>query len=76
MQAPRIEKVTLNMGVGEAVGDRKIMEAATGDMTLIAGNRADGIVRYSSKVCAECDRGGSTLERWKSGHQRRGWRRH
>jgi len=37
MQAPRLEKVTLNMGVGEAVGGRKIMEAATGDMGLIAG---------------------------------------
>ena len=39
MQAPRLEKVTLNMGVGEAVGDRKIMEAATGDMALIAGQK-------------------------------------
>ena len=39
MQAPRLEKVTLNMGVGEAVGDRKIMEAATGDMMLIAGQK-------------------------------------
>ncbi len=39
MQAPRLEKVTLNMGVGEAVGDRKIMEAATHDMGLIAGQK-------------------------------------
>ena len=39
MQAPRLEKVTLNMGVGEAVGDRKIMEAATSDMGLIAGQK-------------------------------------
>ena len=39
MQAPRLEKVTLNMGVGEAVGDRKLMNAATGDMALIAGQK-------------------------------------
>ena len=39
MQAPRLEKVTLNMGVGEAVGDRKVMEAATSDMGLIAGQK-------------------------------------
>jgi len=39
MQAPCLEKVTLNMGVGEAVGDRKVMEAATGDMALIAGQK-------------------------------------
>jgi len=37
MQVPRIEKITLNMGVGEALGDRKIMEFAVGDMTKIAG---------------------------------------
>jgi len=39
MQVPRIEKVTLNMGVGEAVGDRKILENAVSDMTLIAGQK-------------------------------------
>ena len=39
MQAPRLEKVTLNMGVGEAVGDRKVMESATSDMGLIAGQK-------------------------------------
>jgi large subunit ribosomal protein L5 len=32
MQVPRIEKITLNMGVGEAVGDKKVMEFAVGDM--------------------------------------------
>lgn len=37
MQVPRIEKITLNMGVGEAVGDRKVMDAAVNDMKLIAG---------------------------------------
>lgn len=39
MQVPRLTKVTLNMGVGEAVGDRKIMEAAVADMTLISGQK-------------------------------------
>ena len=39
MAAPRLSKVTLNMGVGEAVGDRKIMDSAVGDLTLIAGQR-------------------------------------
>ena len=39
MQVPRIEKITLNMGVGEAVGDRKIMDNAVNDLTLIAGQK-------------------------------------
>ncbi len=39
MQVPRLQKVTLNMGVGEAVGDRKIMEAAVADMALISGQK-------------------------------------
>lgn len=39
MQVPRLTKVTLNMGVGEAVGDRKILEAATSDMSLISGQK-------------------------------------
>jgi large subunit ribosomal protein L5 len=39
MQVPRLVKVTLNMGVGEAVGDRKIMDAAVGDLTAITGQR-------------------------------------
>jgi large subunit ribosomal protein L5 len=40
MQVPRIEKITLNMGVGEAVGDKKVMEFAGGDMEKIAGQKA------------------------------------
>ena len=39
MAAPRLDKVTLNMGVGEAVADRKIMDNAVADLTLIAGQR-------------------------------------
>ena len=39
MQVPRITKITLNMGVGEAVADRKVMEHAVADMTRIAGQK-------------------------------------
>ncbi len=39
MQVPRIEKIVLNMGVGEAVNDKKILENAAGDMTKIAGQK-------------------------------------
>ncbi len=39
MEVPRITKITLNMGVGEAVGDKKVLEHAVGDMTKIAGQR-------------------------------------
>lgn len=39
MQVPRIEKITLNMGVGEAVGDKKVLEFAVGDMTKISGQK-------------------------------------
>jgi large subunit ribosomal protein L5 len=40
MEVPRITKITLNMGVGEAIGDRKIMENAVSDMEKIAGQKA------------------------------------
>ena len=39
MEVPRITKITLNMGVGEAVGDKKMLENAVGDMTKIAGQK-------------------------------------
>jgi large subunit ribosomal protein L5 len=39
MQVPRIEKITLNMGVGEAVADKKVMENAVADMEKIAGQK-------------------------------------
>jgi len=39
MEVPKITKVTLNMGVGEAVTDKKVMAHATGDMELIAGQK-------------------------------------
>ena len=39
MQVPRIEKITLNMGVGEAVADKKVLENAVKDMTAISGQK-------------------------------------
>jgi large subunit ribosomal protein L5 len=39
MQVPRLSKITLNMGVGEATGNKKILENALGDMTKIAGQK-------------------------------------
>ncbi|HOA95515.1 MAG TPA: 50S ribosomal protein L5, partial [Quisquiliibacterium sp.] len=39
MEVPRITKITLNMGVSEAVADKKVIEHATGDMTKIAGQK-------------------------------------
>ncbi|MFT4190522.1 MAG: 50S ribosomal protein L5 [Comamonas sp.] len=39
MEVPRITKITLNMGVGEAVADKKILDNAVGDLTKIAGQK-------------------------------------
>jgi len=39
MQVPRIEKITLNMGVGEAIADKKVMDHAVADMRAIAGQQ-------------------------------------
>ncbi|MDP1639864.1 MAG: 50S ribosomal protein L5 [Hyphomicrobium sp.] len=39
MQVPRLEKIVLNMGIGEAVNDRKKVDSAAGDLALIAGQR-------------------------------------
>ena len=50
MQVPRIQKITLNMGVGEAVADKKIMDNAVGDMNKIAGQKP--VVTLSRKSVA------------------------
>jgi large subunit ribosomal protein L5 len=39
MEVPRIQKITVNMGVGEAVADKKVMDHAVGDLTKIAGQK-------------------------------------
>ena len=50
MEVPRITKITLNMGVGEAVNDKKVIEKAVGDLTQIAGQKA--MVTLSRKSVA------------------------
>ena len=50
MAVPRISKITLNMGVGEAVGDKKVLEHAVSDMEKIAGQKP--IVTKSRKSIA------------------------
>src|SRR5689334_16597174 len=50
MEVPRIRKITLNMGVGEAVADKKIMDNAVGDMQKIAGQKP--VVTLSRKSVA------------------------
>ncbi len=50
MQVPRIDKIVLNMGVGEAVADKKIMDNAVADMTKIAGQKP--LVTKSRKAIA------------------------
>ncbi|MBK1721904.1 50S ribosomal protein L5 [Thiocystis violacea] len=50
MQVPRIEKITLNMGVGEAIADKKVMDNAVADMRAIAGQQP--IVTFARKSVA------------------------
>jgi large subunit ribosomal protein L5 len=50
MQVPSLDKVVLNMGIGEGVNDRKKVEAAAADLTLIAGQKA--VITMSRKAIA------------------------
>jgi large subunit ribosomal protein L5 len=50
MQVPRITKITLNMGVGEAVADKKVLENAVGDLTKISGQKP--VVTKAKKAIA------------------------
>ncbi len=50
MQVPRIEKITINMGVGEAIADKKVMEHAVRDMQQISGQKP--VVRKARKSIA------------------------
>jgi large subunit ribosomal protein L5 len=50
MQVPRLQKITLNMGVSEAVSDKKVMDNAVGDLTKIAGQKP--VVTMSKKPIA------------------------
>ncbi len=61
MEVPRITKITLNMGVGEAVGDKKIMNSAVADLTAIAGQKP--VITLAKKSIA----GFKIRERWPIG---------
>jgi large subunit ribosomal protein L5 len=50
MQAPRLSKITLNMGVSEAVSDKKVMDSAVADLTKISGRKP--VVTKSKKAIA------------------------
>ena len=50
MEAPRLIKITLNMGLGSAVADKKILEKAQEELTLIAGQKA--VLTYAKKSIA------------------------
>jgi hypothetical protein len=65
MEVPRVTKITLNMGVGEAVGDKKVLESAVADMQKIAGQKP--VVTKSRKVdCGLQDP--RRLADWMQGH--------
>jgi large subunit ribosomal protein L5 len=50
MEVPKIDKITLNMGVGEAIADRKVIDKAAADMELIAGQKP--VIRKARKSVA------------------------
>ena len=50
MEVPRLQKITLNMGLGEAVGDKKVVEKATADLASISGQKP--VVRLARKSIA------------------------
>ena len=50
MEVPRISKITINMGLGEAVGNKKVVESAVEDMTKIAGQKP--VVTFTRKSVA------------------------
>ncbi len=50
MEVPKITKITINMGLGEAIGNKKIVETAVADMTKIAGQKP--VVTYARKSVA------------------------
>ena len=50
MEAPRLIKITLNMGLGSAIADKKILEKAQDELTQIAGQKA--VLTYAKKSIA------------------------
>ncbi|SUH55110.1 50S ribosomal protein L5 [Salmonella enterica subsp. enterica serovar Braenderup] len=49
MQVPRVEKITLNMGVGEAIADKKLLDNAAADLTAISGQKT--VDHQSTQIC-------------------------
>ena len=70
MEVPRITKITLNMGVSEAVADKKAMEHAVGDLTKIAGQKPVVQGQESHRRFQDSRRSGH----WLHGHA--AWRAH
>ncbi len=60
MQVPRISKITVNMGVGEAVADKKVMDAAVADLTKITGQKP-AITRAKKSVATFKVRDGQAI---------------
>ena len=59
MQVPRLEKIVINMGVGEATGDQKKLDAAVAEMTLIAAQKP---VKTVAKKAIEMEHEGKTIQ--------------
>ena len=51
MQVPRVEKITLNMGVGEAIADKKLLDNAAADLAAISGQKPLITVSVTSVAC-------------------------
>lgn len=49
MQVPRVEKITLNMGVGEAIADKKLLDNAAADLAAISGQKTAD--HQSTQIC-------------------------
>ena len=62
MQVPKITKITVNMGVGEAVADRKVMDAAVADLTKITGQKPLSQVEEVDRVVQAAREPGDRLQ--------------
>ena len=61
MQVPRVEKITLNMGLGEALADKKILETASNDLAVISGQKPI-VTKARKSVAAYMLREGCSIE--------------
>ena len=63
MEVPRITKITLNMGVGEAIGDKKSLDNAVADLTLISAQKPVIIMRESLLLDLKLEKAGRSAAR-------------